>query len=207
MESFWDVIQRRRSIRHFKSDSVPREIIEKCISAANIAPSGGNQKNWRFIVVQSSEKMEQLQKIVEARIYTLQSSLKSARAKKEFESYSLRYFTFFADAPAVICVVMRPYDSLTARILNKLNPDASYQTSAGIQSVAAATENLLLAATSFGLGTCWMTGPLIACDELQKRLGIADPESLVALVPMGYPVEEPLSHKLKKDVDDIIEWI
>lgn len=207
MDSFWDTLQSRRSVRQFKSESVPRVLIEKCISAANIAPSGGNQKNWRFIIVQSQEKMEELQKAVEDKIYSVEAELKSPKAKKEFETYSLKYFTFFADAPALICVVMKSYDSLTARILKKIKPDMDYNSSAGIQSVAASIENILLSAANLGLGTCWMTGPLIAKTELEQSLGIKESESLLALVPIGYPAEELAKNKLKQDLNDIIEWI
>lgn len=206
MDNFWDVIQNRRSVRHFRQDPVSSDLIEKCISAADIAPSGGNQKNRRFIVVFNGDKTEELQKIIEDKIYEITDSLKSAKAKKEFEVYSLKYFTFFAEAPALICVVIKPYDSLTGRLIKKINPDLNYQSSAGIQSVAASVENLLLAATSMGLGACWMTGPLIAKDELEKSLGIKKPEELFALIPVGYPAGEVKKNIFRDKFDDIIEW-
>lgn len=207
MNDFWDVIQSRRSVRHFTEDPVSKDLIEKCLSAANCAPSGGNQKNWKFIVVQDKDKIEELQTIVEDKIYSISDELKSPKAKQEFKTYSIKYFTFFANAPVLICIVMKPYDSLTGRLIKKINPDTDYQSSAGIQSVAAATENLLLAAASVGLGTCWMTGPLIAKTELEKSLIIKSPESLFALVPVGYPAEEIRKNQLVSPATESVDWI
>lgn len=207
MEDFWKVICERRSVRSFKPDSIPDELIEKCICAAHIAPSAGNQKNWRFIVVKSREKIDGLKNVIEEKIEVLRNAIKSPKAREKFEKYSWRYFTFFSEAPAVICVVLKPYDSLSVRIIKRIDPSIDYSSSAGIQSVAAAVENLILAATSYGLGTCWMTGPLIAREELEKFLNIEKPDALFALVPVGYPSEEVEPHKITESIDKISMWI
>ncbi len=48
-------IERRRTIRHFASDPVPRAAIEDCLAAANSAPSGANRQPWHFVVVTEPE--------------------------------------------------------------------------------------------------------------------------------------------------------
>jgi nitroreductase len=58
-------------------------------------------------------------------------------------------------------------------------------------SVAAALTQLLLAAHALGLGACWMTGPLVAAAELRALLAVPDGWELAALVPLGYPAEQP----------------
>lgn len=186
MKDFWDVITERRSVRSFTSKEVPDEYIEKILKSAYIAPSGGDQKNWQFIVVKDKQKKDKLCQIVNNKINEISSKVLSPRAKKEFLGYS-KYFTFFGDAPVVIAVVMRPYDSLTARILKRYFSDNRYESFAGLQSVSAAIENMLLACSALGLGACWMTGPLIAKEELEKELVINPPDELVALIPVGYP--------------------
>lgn len=52
---FMDVIRRRRSIRRYKPDPVPSEVLNKILEAARLAPSGGNRQPWHFIVVKDSE--------------------------------------------------------------------------------------------------------------------------------------------------------
>ncbi len=52
---FYDVVYKRRSIRKFKEDKVPREILDRVLEAGRWAPSGANLQPWRFIVVTASE--------------------------------------------------------------------------------------------------------------------------------------------------------
>jgi nitroreductase len=51
VRAFRDDMSRRRTIRDFADDSVPRPIIEDCIAAAGTAPSGANMQPWRFVAV------------------------------------------------------------------------------------------------------------------------------------------------------------
>lgn len=206
MKDFWDVIKGRRSVRSFGDKEVPDEYIEKILKAAHVAPSGSNQRNWEFIVIKDKQGKEELKEIVVKRIDEISSKIVSEKAKREFKNYS-KYFTFFSDAPVVIAVVMKPYDSLTARILKRYLADAKYESMAGIESVSAAIENMLLAATALGLGACWMTGPLIAKGELQKAIGISNPSELVALVPIGFPKHKPSPNEFPRSMKDFVRFL
>jgi len=48
---FFQMTQRRRTIRDFSDRTVPREVIEHCIRAAGTAPSGANHQPWHFVAV------------------------------------------------------------------------------------------------------------------------------------------------------------
>src|SRR5438094_1426804 len=48
---FFQMMQRRRTIRDFSDRAVPREVIEHCIRAAGTAPSGANLQPWHFVAV------------------------------------------------------------------------------------------------------------------------------------------------------------
>ena len=200
---FWETLQIRRSVRDFQDKPIPEEYIQKIIQAASIAPSGSNQKNWRFIVVKSQDKKDELLRAVQDKAQALAEKMNSPKAKKEFLAYG-NYFTFFSKAPVVIAAVMKPYDSLTGRILQRYEANTTYISTAGIQSVSAAIENLLLAAADLGLGTCWMTGPLVAKEHLEKILNIAPPDNLLALIPVGFPKTEQKPNKFEQ-VDKITE--
>ena len=76
----------------------------------------------------------------------------------------------------------------------------------GIQSAAAAIENLILAATDKGYGTCWMCAPLIAVDEIEKILKIENPWQLICLVPMGIP-DQKLGVKAPKKISEILRFV
>ncbi len=74
-----------------------------------------------------------------------------------------------------------------------------------IQSTAAATENIFLAATDLGLGACWVGG--FYEDEVSKILNLPQNLRPVVLLPLGYPAEEgrPRERKSVKEVTSFIE--
>ena len=58
--SFRQEMQRRRTIRHFSKQDVPREIIEECLLAAGTAPNGANLQPWQFVVISDPEIKKQI---------------------------------------------------------------------------------------------------------------------------------------------------
>jgi len=52
---FYEVIRTRRSVRSYKSDPIPDDVLQRVLEAARIAPSGSNRQPWRFIVVKDEE--------------------------------------------------------------------------------------------------------------------------------------------------------
>ena len=57
---FFDLVKKRRTIREFSSQPVPRQTIENCIRAAGTAPSGANKQPWFFAIIESDEKKRQI---------------------------------------------------------------------------------------------------------------------------------------------------
>lgn len=210
MEQYLDFFLNRRSVRVFKKKSVSEKDIYTIIRCAQLAPCSGNkgkQKNWFFIAVKNKKIMRSLKRAVVEKIKYLSAKISNSRDRDEFKYYS-KYFTFFADAPLVICVVMKQYDSFAGRLLKNYAFSDDFISTAGIQSVASAVENMLLAASALGLGACWMTGPLVAKKKLEQILSITSPDSLFALVPVGYPKVKIRPHvypKLNHNILKIIE--
>jgi nitroreductase len=190
---------------------VPKEDLLKIIKAASMAPSGGNQQNWHFIIIENKKIKEELRLAVEKAVEDLLAKVNSKKAYEEISSYS-KYFTFFTAAPALICVIEKPYDSLITRLIEKYLPDRQAGTGAkrlsnsGIQSVSAAIENLLLAAHDLGYGTCWMTGPLIARESFNKLLKVNAPDQIAALIPIGIPDSEP-GVPTRKPPEEIVTFL
>ena len=73
-----------------------------------------------------------------------------------------------------------------------------------LQSVATAVQNMLLATTALGYGSCYNTGCLIAREGMERVLGIEYPWMLVALVPIGMPAHRPRPPK-RKSLDEVME--
>lgn len=57
---FYEVIRTRRSIRSYKPDPIPEEVLMRIMDAARIAPSGSNRQPWKFIVVKDEELRKRL---------------------------------------------------------------------------------------------------------------------------------------------------
>lgn len=52
---FYEVIRTRRSIRSYKPDPIPDEVLMRVLDAARIAPSGSNRQPWKFIIVKDDD--------------------------------------------------------------------------------------------------------------------------------------------------------
>ena len=64
--SFYELMDRRRSVREFSPDAVPRELIETAIRTASTAPSGAHRQPWRFVVVSDPEIKREIRVAAEA---------------------------------------------------------------------------------------------------------------------------------------------
>lgn len=54
------IIQKRRSLRKYRGDRVPEDVLQRVLEAARLAPSGKNYQPWKFIIVQDKELKEKL---------------------------------------------------------------------------------------------------------------------------------------------------
>lgn len=188
-----EVVMSRRSVRAFADEPVPEEVIRRLVEAAHSAPRGGNRPLLRFIAVRDRELLAAMRRAVETSISAMRGRIKSGRARAQFDGYT-SHFVHFSEAPAVVIVLARPYDSIYTRIVAKhLAPGESAQgklVDVPAMSAAAAVENMLLAAEALGWGGCFMTGPTVAQRELEELLEAGEPWHVVALVPIGRPAAE-----------------
>lgn len=179
------VLEGRRSIREFRVEPVPIELVEKAIQASTLAPSAHNAQPWRFIILQESSVKRRL---AEAMGIEFQQDLEQDGVLPEIiETRVADSVERFSNAPilVLVCLTMESMDSY---------PDVERQQVEqvmGIQSVAAAIQNLLLAIHSNGLGACWYCAPLFCPDVVLKTLKLSSELQPQALVTIGYPAEAP----------------
>ncbi|MFA4837243.1 MAG: nitroreductase family protein [Dehalococcoidia bacterium] len=180
---FFDVVKKRRSIRHFTADPVPEEDLMAVLEAGKLAPSPYNQQPWRFIVIRDRELMAKLKDVVLA-IVDGQVSIPDDAGSK-LASYDRRFnATNIFDAPVVIVALTHPWPHPNAREQSPFN--------AGLQSLAAAIAQMHLAATALGYGGCWATLPLLlAKAEIEAILEVEKPWFIAALLSIGVPAKMP----------------
>lgn len=167
-------------------EPIPREYLDAIVECGLFAPSGSNQQPWHFAVVTDRDLINKMKDAAAAKVKLIKERISSASAQRSFDGY-IQYITFFGNSSAVICCFVEPYRALLERLLNRYAPEISVSTreNASMQSVAAAIENMLLAAEAFGYAACWMTGPLIAKEEIE---GLVQPDGkweLMAMVALG----------------------
>lgn len=189
MDSFWEVVKNRRSVRRFKRDPIPEEHLRRIVEAACLAPCAGNEQPWKFVVIQDPKQIEALKS---ERMKEIEADLKENRKlggealKEETQRLFKERLEGRLSAPAYIVVLAdgrRKY------------PD--YNQHDG----PLAAGYLLLAARALGYGTVYMTDS-ISVEATRKVLNIPDQYTRVCITPVGVPVEWPT--KDKKALDDFI---
>ena len=184
-----EAISRRRSIRRFKDKPVPRELLEKLLTAAVQAPSAKNRQPWRFVVLEGAAK-DKLSRLM------LQGA-ESLKARGEETGSCVQSAQIIARAPATI-VVFNAANEHDGLIFNHV----SY-TAPGIQSIGGMIQTMLLAAEDLGLGTLWIADALYAYNLIREWLGRR--EELVAAVTVGYPDESPAARP-RRTWNELTEW-
>lgn len=176
MRNLYDIMRQRRSIRQYKPDAIPPDVLERVLEAGFWAPSGKNLQNWRFFVLQGEKRDEYLE-YSQKSWKTIQPVLEK-RLKPSLYAFTERFFYTLGGAPAVVMAYNKPH------------PEENNQTSMG--SVYMAVQNILLAAEYEGLGTCAMGSPLEVKEEVDRFLGVENTDlELICGITLGYPDHAP----------------
>ncbi len=195
-------LKNRRSIREYTSREVSERILETILEAATWAPSAHNAQPWRFIVVKDSALKLKLAKTMANR--WKQDLAKNGVSEKDLENLVKASVERFTKAPIVIvpCLTMAEMHHYPDKRRQKI------EFLMGVQSVAAAIENMLLAAHAMGLGACWFCAPLFCPESLRKVLNIPSSFEPQALITVGYTAyrQEPPSRKPLKEIVHLNGW-
>ncbi|MAE07835.1 MAG: NAD(P)H nitroreductase [Bacteroidetes bacterium] len=176
---FHKLISLRQSDRKYINKPVDREIINRCIEAARLAPSASNSQPWTFIVVDDDEIKD---KVGRSTFGPLKSFNK-----------------FVPQAPVIIAIVLEKPKIITeigGRIKNKEYP---------LMDIGIAAEHICLQAAEEGLGSC-MLGWF---DErtIKLLLNIPENKNVPLLVTLGYtPEDYKHRKKIRKSMDKIVKY-
>ncbi|ABZ83676.1 nitroreductase, putative [Heliomicrobium modesticaldum Ice1] len=187
----WSAIEERRSIRKYKPEEPSLAVLQKVIAAGLWAPSNMNVQPWHFVIVRGEKRAELLEVIRRSGQAILPKLERIFADKPKVIKFTLDFFQDLGKAPILIfCYGPEACAPPSGDLTLSERRVANFEYATNLQSVAAAIQNILLAAHAEGLGTCWMTGPLHVADEVNERLGISGKE-LVAVITLGYPDQSP----------------
>jgi coenzyme F420-0:L-glutamate ligase/coenzyme F420-1:gamma-L-glutamate ligase len=194
-----ELLLSRRSVRNFKSDPVPDELIRRILEAAHAAPSAHNAQPWRFVVLRDAGQRRTLaERMAEAYARDAEADGQSPEAVRTRNERSINRIS---DAPVAV-LALADEACLPSQAGRSLPGERLML----VQSAAAALQNLLLAAHSAGLGTCWVCAPLFCPQTVRGTLRL--PESWVAqaIILIGYP-DEASRPAQRRPLDEVVQWL
>ena len=202
-----EAINKRMSIRSYKPKPVPKDIITAIIEAGNQAPSRGRMEEkegkkvfafqpWRFVVVEDPEFKKKLVQTTRPFWKKMTESIKETHPEM-YEHVMMQYEAM--DEPKDMVYYSAPVILFVIGL-------------AGFAvSCALACENIMIATTSFGLGSCYVGfGAMVKGNaDVVKALELKDNEQIYGPIVLGYPKDEPstLASVRPKKKEPIIKWI
>jgi nitroreductase len=214
MNELAELIKSRRSVRAWQNKPISEELLLQAIELATYAPNGGNQQNWRFYIILKPEIIKSITDAFQS-TSTLMASWPEAAQFGDKITGAIKKQNYLYSAPAMIAVATSQYQSPVEQLMEirgQIDPKAVQirewrkTANSNIQSVASAVAYLLLILHQMGLGAVWMTGPMQSKGDIEKILKVPAGMDLVALIPVGYPAENP-PVRGRKPVEEVSEVI
>ena len=178
-----EAILSRRSIRSFKEEEIPPEKVAEILGCAQKAPSASNTQPWEFVLVKDQDVKDRIGYLGARSLY---------ERKKRKLNVAKKHFERIAKAPLFIVVAC---DTKKSKIFWR--HDGSN-----------ATQNMLLAAHSMGLGAVWLGAPVALqkhSSEIKKLLKIPKRYEIASIVALGHPASNP-KPRPEKDIKDKVHF-
>ena len=196
-----NTIKERRSIRKYDDKPIEKSIIQDIIQAGKYAPSPKNTQPWQFVVITKKDKIQdlslqiknELKKVVKKR-FIKQFTYPELKEKETlFFLYGAAMApkdVIFFNAPALVFIITKN------RLFNN-------------EACACSAQNMMLAAKSLGIGSCWIgfASILGLNKSIKVSIGIPTDYHIAAALIFGYPKDAPSQTLMRKPMADIINWI
>lgn len=215
-----ELIKERKSIRGFKAEQPAKEIILECLEAAAWAPNPTSQQPWRFIVL-TGNKLKEVIKVIEenfAEAFQKKEAQSSPPLSEDMEkTLKVRKDMAFQEMMATLKEKGADIQAVGSGNFNFHSAPVGiifatypWKDQNFFKSTVAAMENFLLAATSKGLGTCWMNAVSICSESIKKALNLPSELILVDGVALGYPAEDSPLNQLPRErlpISEVVDWL
>jgi nitroreductase len=183
----------RHSTREFLDRPVSGELVEKILSIARTSPYAGGSKKWEVLVVQEKDRIAEAVRMVRSRVAELHALVRPA-FQQGFLDYA-RYFSAFENAPVLLLPVFKAKPTLSLTFHEPPESILRLEGENFVKSISCVSMLILLAAQSLGLASCFMTGALIAEEELGRLVNMKPGHRIGAVIPLGYAADLQQSGK------------
>jgi nitroreductase len=176
MDNLMEIIRDRRSVRAYQDKPLPQEIVLDILEAARYAPTARNMQELEYKVITNGALIQKLSDGITGVIKKGGVTLKRPPTL---------HANYFYQAPLLIIIT------------------APKENSYGNTDSALAVQNIMLYATSIGLGSCFIgMARFIQRDkDLLAELHIAEDRNIVAAVICGYPAEQPAEKEKRMNAE------
>lgn len=175
---FLQLAKRRYSVRAYNNEPVPRELLERALEAARLAPSASNSQPWHFVVVDDPEQCAELGSACRGPAGT---------------------FNKFAASVSTFVVILESWGAAHTALAGLLKGRRYSPYDVGM-----AAEHFCLQAVEDGLGTC-MLGWF---DEPRVRRIVGAPRGFrpTLVITVGYPRKDSPPAKKRKALSEVVSW-
>jgi len=200
-----DAILNRRSIRGFKPDPVPRNIIAEILEIATRTPSGKNAQPWEFVVLTGdvlgrisagnvAHLMNGTPETPDLNI-TMPTGVYKERnvqtAKQLYETMGIAR----EDKDARAAWWQRGFRYFDAPVALLLITDREIALIKGQRDLGLITQTITLLALEYGLGTCVVSQGVLYTDVIREHTGIGQDKLITVAIALGYPDPDfPANH-------------
>ncbi len=221
-----EAIRTRRSIRSFKPDPIPKNVLEELLDVSRWAPSGGNTQPWHFAVL-GGKVLSEVTTRLEEKVKTswngntfINTNPDLPRTGPYPEFLTSRHqaakekvlSSLFPPGTENLAEKQLEYRFKTQRFLDAPNAIIIYaddSSPTAIEAIGIVSQTICLAALSYGLGTCIM-GQTVSWPEIYRDLvGIPEGKPIVVSIAIGYPdLEAPVNTfpRPREPLDALVEW-
>ncbi|KAF5914813.1 hypothetical protein HPG69_010879 [Diceros bicornis minor] len=196
-QEFYELLNKRRSLRFISNEQVPMEVIDNVIKTAGTAPSGAHTEPWTFVVVKDPDMKHKIRGIIEEEEEINYLKRMGHRWVTDLKKLRTNWIKEYLDTAPVLILIFKQVYGFAANGKRKVHHYNEI-------SVSIACGILLAALQNAGLVTVTTT-PLNCGPRLRLLLGRPANEKLLMLLPVGYPSKEATVLDLKrKRLDQIM---
>lgn len=194
---FYEVVEKRRSIRQFEEREIPGEALERILNAGLKAPSSNHQRRWELVTLTDRSVIQELAKCIRPPYCRIQEP-----KTPQQEMFKIAYPRQRSMVEESACVVL-PYFKQKYSFDNDSNGYGLMDYGASWALI----ENMLLAATAEGLGSVVHIPTKKEPEKIKALMNVPDGYYLPALVILGYAAKDAaLPAQVKASVENKVRW-
>ncbi len=165
-----EALKSRRAVRSYEEKAVPESAVQTILEAATYSPTAINIQPWKFTIVTNKEEMKRFSDMAKGALLQTLPDVADEGLERFKNSLKNPQFNIFYGAPLLVFI------------------SGAKSSQFAVNDCSMAAQNMMLAAYSLGLGSCWIGGAMLYANTKGKaELGVPEDHQVFAAVIFGYP--------------------